>query len=284
MRDVVYLGGRFVDSPSEASVSLYDRGYLLGDAVFETVRTYGLRPFALPDHLLRLAHGAAVLGIAIPEAIDAITTRVYEAIDRLGAEAVVRVTLSRGDGPRGIGADGYEAPQLSIIAAPLIPYPAEAHAVGIDAAIVEQRRIPAVCLDPTIKHAHYLPQILARRSLHGLEGVMLGVDGQVVSGLVSNVMIGRAGELITPPLVSGCLPGITRDRVLKLARARGLAVREEALYPADLHQADELFFTSTLMGCLPARSLDGRAYDAAPGPLASLLGAALEHHARQGRD
>lgn len=279
MREVVQIAGRYAASRAEAQVSLFDRGYLLGDAVFETFRVYRGRPFQLERHLARLIEGASLIGLELPTAPERLATDVLAALAR-GAldEATVRVTLSRGEGPRGIGPEGYGAPVLSIVAAPHVPLPPWAYDEGVHARVVGPRRIPPACLDPRLKAAHYLPQIVARRELTGpreLEGVMLTVDGAVCSGLVSNVFVAQAGRVLTPPLSSGCLPGTTRALLLERATSAGLPLGEASVSPEVLEQADEVVFTSALVGCLPVAQLGGRRLLGARGPVTQALSALL---------
>lgn len=279
MREVVQIAGRYAASRAEAQVSLFDRGYLLGDAVFETFRAYRGRPFQLERHLARLAQSAGLLGLVLPTSLEQLSADVSAALAR-GAlsEATVRVTLSRGEGPRGIGPGGYGTPVLSIVAAPHVPLPDWAYDEGIHARVVGPRRIPPACLDPRLKAAHYLPQIVARRELTGareLEGVMLTVDGAVCSGLVSNIFVAHAGLILTPPLSSGCLPGVTRELVLERAASVGLEVREGSLSPEALDQADEVLFTSSLVECLPVARLGARRLPGARGPITQALSALL---------
>jgi branched-chain amino acid aminotransferase len=279
MREVVQIAGRYAASRAEAQVSLFDRGYLLGDAVFETFRVYRGRPFQLERHLARLIEGASLIGLELPTAPERLAADVLAALAR-GAldEATVRVTLSRGEGPRGIGPEGYGAPVLSIVAAPHVPLPPWAYDEGVHARVVGPRRIPPACLDPRLKAAHYLPQIVARRELTGpreLEGVMLTVDGAVCSGLVSNVFVAQAGRVLTPPLSSGCLPGTTRALLLERATSAGLPLGEASVSPEVLEQADEVVFTSALVGCLPVAQLGGRRLLGARGPVTQALSALL---------
>lgn len=258
---VVYLRDRFVN-PSEARISLFDRGYLFGDSIFETLRVYVGVPFALDAHLDRLEHSSAVTGIQIPVARHALSALVGDAVTTSGlSSAYVRVTVSRGEGGSGIGTLGADDPTLSIIVREHVPYPAGYYDDGVDSITLETRKIPAACLDPAMKSGNYLPNVLARRELErrGLtEGVMLSTTDSVVCGTVSNLFLVRAGALQTPDEASGCRPGVTRAILLELAEACGLRPAAQPISRADLEHADEAFFANTLMECLPLRSLDGR--------------------------
>ena len=285
MTTAVYLDGQFTTA-ANATVSLLDRAYLFGDSVFETVRTYAGVPLRLPSHLDRFFHSGAILGIPLAQSHAELTELVGETVRRTGLdEAYVRITLSRGEGGRGLSPVGCEKPVLSIISRPLFPYPAAAYRDGIRSMTVATRRVPAACLDPSIKCGNYLPSIMARRELDAaglIEGVQLSIDGCVVCGTVSNVFMVRGGRLLTPDLASGCLPGITRGAVLGLGGELRIECREQRLYPADLAAADEMFFTNTLMECLPVTELDGRRLGAAPGVVTQrIMGAWREMVAKE---
>ena len=278
MEGLVWIGGKFV-AAGAARVSLFDRGYLLGDGVFATIRAYGGRPFRLEAHLAGLAAGAAGLGIPLDPSGAALAGLVRETLARSGlGEAAIRVTLSRGPGPGGIGGAGTGPATLSVAVRPHVPHPEEARARGIDTAFATARRIPPECLDPAWKTANYLPNVLARRELEArgmVEGIVRSVAGAPVSGTVSNLFAARGGRLLTPSVESGCRPGIVRAALLDLARAAAIPVEERVLSPADLEAADEVFFSNALMETLAARSLEGRPLAGPAGPVHARLAADL---------
>lgn len=278
MAELIQVNGSVV-ARGDATVSLFDRGFLLGDAVFETMRAHHGRVFMLDAHLARLARGVEVLGLDRAPAPSTLREQVVRAVSASGLpSAVLRLTVARGEGPRGIGTAGYDRPTVALVVSEPTPLPEWAYQDGIDTRIVRHRRLPTECIEPDIKHANYLPSILGRRELNGpreLEGLVLSVSGEVVSGLASNVFVIQGGELWTPPLASGCLPGVTRAVVLSLAADAGVAAHERPLWPDDLARADELFFTNTLFECLPVARLAGRPLSGAPGPVTRALHAAL---------
>lgn len=251
---VIYLGDRFLQ-PEDATVSILDRGYLLGDGVFATMRAYGGACFRPEAHLATLARGAALFGIALPKSAERIAALSDEAAARTGAaDAYVRVTLSR-------GAPGA-APTLSVFARPMTDAPTEAdYARGVVAVTVGPRRVPPACIDPTIKSTSYAAQVLARREAEergAAEGIQLALDGSLACGTMANLFVIEGGELLTPSAASGCRAGVTRAAVLELAPRLGLTPREARLAPEVLDRADEAFFTNTRVECLPIASVDGR--------------------------
>jgi branched-chain amino acid aminotransferase len=235
---VVFLGDRFIDG--DAHVSLLDRGYLLGEGAFATLRAYGGRCFRAERHLAQLSRAAAAFGLTLPS--DALE-RVDECAQRVG-DARVRVTLSD--------------TAFSIIAEPIVP-PSEAdYARGVDVVTVRARRVPPECFDGAIKSLSYAPSMLAQREAHArgaFEGLQLAMDGSLACGTVSNLFVIRGDELATPSLESGCRPGITREAVLELAPTLGLRPVERRI-AAD-ERFDEAFLTNSRIEVLPIATLDG---------------------------
>lgn len=258
---VLWYDGRFWDDPRAATVPLNDPGYLLGDGVFATMRGYEGRCFRAGVHLADLARAARLFDLALPEGVEAIA---HEAAKRTGAaDAYVRVTVTRGD-------------RLSVIGRAMDVPPAEAYRDGIATTVVTLRRIPASCMDPSVKATGYAASVLARREVEkrGMrEGLQLAVDGSVACGTMANVFVAKDGVLFTPsPMKSGCRDGVTRRAVIELARAKGIEVREE---PVPLDECDEAFFTSTRVECLPIASVDGKPIGKGAFPLATALRTAL---------
>lgn len=247
------MGGRFV-APADAVVSLLDRGYLLGDGVFATMRGYDGACFRAGRHLAALARGAALFGIPLPVPVAELAALADDAARRTGAsDAYVRVTLTRGapDGP----------PTLSVVARAMDVPSADAFARGVAAITVSPRRIPPACLDGSVKSTSYGPQVLARREVErrgAAEGIQLAVDGALASGTMSNLFVVRGDTLLTPSLESGCRAGVTREAVLELAPRLFRRVSAERLAPSVLDDADEAFFTSTRVECLPIASVDAK--------------------------
>ena len=150
--------------------------------------------------------------------------------------------------------------------------------------IVRVRKIPPECIDPTFKTGNYLSAVLARRELEArgmIEGVVLAVDGAVVSGSISNLFLVKGGTLRTPDTQSGCRPGVTREVILAEAREIGMAASEGRIEVADLESADEAFFANTVMECLPVKSIGSTSYAPAPGPCTRQIHDALRARIRR---
>ncbi len=279
--------------PSQATISVFDRGFLYGDSVYEVVRTYGGAPFELGAHLGRLAHSAERIGLALPW--DA--PRTAAEIDRtLSAatgddppepdaapwnvgERYIRVVMTRGAGEIGLDPALAVDPRAILIVRPVHGPPMSAYTEGVKCCVVGVQRNAPEALDPSAKTGNYLSHVLAVREARAAgahEAIMLDHDGFVTEGSTSNVFIVREGTVVTPPLAAGILEGVTRNIVLALAGEAGLPVREEALRPADLAGADEVFITSTVREIVSVVRLGDRTLGAGrPGPVAARLHAAF---------
>jgi branched-chain amino acid aminotransferase len=251
----LWINGRLCRG-AEATLSLFDRGARDGEGLYETVRVYGGRPFLWEQHLERLVLSAAVLGFPVPA--SPVTLR--EALDQLLAaerleDAVVRMTVTRGI-PGGRPTRTGAWVEVEPIAARLW------HGTRRGAAtlIVSKRPFEPGPLGPhktTSRLAYHLAREEARVA-RADETLLVSPHGQVLEGAVSNVFAVAGGEVRTPPLAAGILPGVTRALVLRLCAVAGIPAREQALTLAELRGADEVFLTNSVQEVVPVGVLDGR--------------------------
>lgn len=258
----IYLSttGAPVD-PSEAKISVFDRGFLYGDSVYETMRTAGGRPIELGRHIARLHRSADGIGLAIPFADDMLGDAIAQTHAASGNdESYVRVIITRGEGPLMLDPRKSEAPTLVIIVQPLQVPTEDAYRRGIAAVIVGTTKTQGA-VDPAIKSGNYLGSILALRQAiaeGGDDAILCTATGEIAEGATSNVFFVVGGGLRTPDLQFGLLAGITRELVCELATELGLAVTHDRVSPDDLRAADEVFLTSSVRGIMPVTSIDGR--------------------------
>ena len=274
MPTIVDLDGQLVP-PGEARISVFDRGFLYGDSVYEVVRTYGLVPFELDRHLARLERSAARLALTLPWSADRTRVEVLRALEASrggdppdpeaapwnAGERSVRVIMTRGSGELGLDPALAVDPRAIVIAGPLRAPPLDAYRRGVACRIVGIRHDAPDAVDTTAKTGAHLANVLAMqeaRAAGAHEALLLDRDGNVTEGASSNVFAVRDGRVLTPPLAAGILEGVTRGLVLELAREAGVQALEVALRPADLAGAEELFITSTAREILPVTALDGR--------------------------
>jgi branched-chain amino acid aminotransferase len=267
----------------EARVSVLDNGFTFGDAVYETLRTYGGRPFHLDRHLERLRRSAERLAIPMPAGealardLDALLARAAN------EESYIRIIVTRGRGDISYHFDRVKGPTVVMVVKPLAAFPASHHTEGVPLIVSSVRRNSPQSLDPAIKSCNLLNNILAARegqAKGAFEPIMLNEIGEVAETASANVFLVKDGSLLTPPLDAGILPGVTRAVVLELAAGLSLPVREEPVAVKDLLAADEVFITSTLKEVLPVTLVDGRPVGAGrPGPVTLRLLAAIREYA-----
>jgi len=262
--------------PAEARVSVFDRGFLYGDSVYETLRTYGGHCFRLAAHLARLERSAAGLGISLPLTAAQAAAEIGETI-RAAAndESTVRVTVTRGEAAIGLDPRAATHATRVVIVRPFVPLDPELRARGVDVVVARTLRNAPSALDPGIKSGNFLNNIQAVREANesgAFEAIMFAQGGRIAEATQSNVFLVLEGELVTPHPRAGLLRGITRDLVLELAQSDGIPVAERDLVLADLERADELFLTSSLKEVLPVRRVDGRPVGSGcPGPITARL-------------
>jgi branched-chain amino acid aminotransferase len=282
----VHIDGA-VHSPEEAKVSVLDRGFLYGDSVYETIGTMYGRLFAARDHLDRLERSARRIGLRVPPRAE-IEAAIAETVAAAGnPETRVRVMLTRGVGKLDLDPASCDDCRLVVIAFPLgAPTPAMFE-TGVAVAIVSVTRNSPRAIDPAVKSGNYLNNVLAlgeaRRTSGAYEAILCADDGSVAEGASSNVFAVVRGELWTPGSDVGILDGITRAKVLELARGAGVTVLERRIMPDELRGADEAFLTSATRGVLPISTIDGQPVgNGRPGPVTKLLMARYDELARRG--
>jgi branched-chain amino acid aminotransferase len=278
---VVWLDGELVDLDA-ARVPVIDHGLLYGDGLFEGMRIYGGRVFRLDRHLERLAAGARALALELPGGTERLRDVVLAtARAHGGAEAYVRLIVTRGDGALGVDPTSCPRPRVICLIDRVAIYPEEKRRAGVDLVTASVRRPPPDVLDPRVKSLNYLNNALAKgeaRRQGADDALLLNREGLVAEAAVANVFAVREGELWTPPGSDGALEGINRATVLELAREQGIATSERSLGRFDLFAAAEVFLTgSGVGGLVPVRSLDGQRIGAGgAGPVFQRLGKAFE--------
>jgi branched-chain amino acid aminotransferase len=273
----VFIGGQ-VRPPEEAAVPVFDRGFLFGDSVYETVGTNRGRLVFLDDHLDRLARSAERIYLRLPSR-DEIRRAVGVTLAAAeNPESRVRIIVTRGDGGVDLDPAAAGQPRLVVIVQPLGGPSSELCEKGAEVEIVSVTRNSPQAIDPAVKSGNYLNNVLAmgearrrRPSVH--EAILCAANGSVAEGASSNVFAVVAGELRTPALEVGILDGVTRGKILGLARSQEIACHEVSfMSPDDLRRADEAFLTSSVRGVMPVTRVDGQALaDGKPGAVTRRL-------------
>jgi len=273
----IYLNNRFVED-KEALVSVFDHGFLYGDGIYETIRSYGNRIFMRDQHLARLQRSADAIGLTIPDRDW--PALLHEAMDRnmVGnerADAYIRITISRGIGDIGLDPGLCPNPTIVVMAKPLTPPSAQCYQEGVSLITAQTKRNLPAALDPQIKATNFLNNILARReaiAAGAFDSLLLNWESHLTECTVSNLFFVKAGRLCTPSLACGILEGITRTIILILAREEQIPIEEGQFGIDALRRADECFLSNTTMEVMPVTTLDGRPIGAGkPGPLTQTL-------------
>ncbi len=272
---IVSINGRLIPA-AEATVSIFDRGLLYGDGIFETIRVYDGRLFQFDEHLRRLKQSARAIGLSLPRQVATLHRQMEELLtaNRL-RHALLRLTITRGIGPPGLDPPARVRPTLFIFARPFSGYPIARYRAGITAVIATIRRAPPSATPTHAKSLNYLANILAKRDAteRGADdALLLNSTGDLCEGTTSNLFFVTSGALYTPAATTGLLEGITRRIVLTLARRNAIAIHEGAFPPADLTAADEAFLTNTSYELMPVVRVDGRKIgNGTPGPITRRL-------------
>ncbi len=257
-----HVDGELVPA-DEARVSVEDRGFLYGDAGFETCRAYGGAVFEWAAHRDRLARTCETLGM--PDAAPAdLRDRIDATLDRNDCgDAYVRVSVTRGVQPGKLTPDPEVDPTVVVIVKPLPRGGVDGESVWDGPATVrtvERRRIPEASVPAAAKTHNYLDGILARLDLRGTdadESLVRDLDGWVAEGATSNVFFVADGRLHTPSLDGPILPGVTRTVVLALADEAGVPVETGQYEVGDVREADEAFLTNSTWEVRPVATVDG---------------------------
>jgi branched-chain amino acid aminotransferase len=272
----IWIDGR-IEPAAGPHLSVFDRGFQLGDGVFETLRVRSDRPTELAEHLARLRRSADGLGIPLPADAGAVIERgivdllAAEGLDGPTADASVRVTVSRGAFVgRGLLPPGEDvAPTIVIQAWPVTPPPADHLERGLHLVASAVRRDPENPLAAlkTTSRADYVYARLEARRAGADDALFLTVDGYLSEGTSANVFLVRGDELATPALACAILPGTTRSWILGWGVRVGLRPTESWLTTRDLAEADEAFLCSSVAGILPVtRFADAPIGAGVPGP------------------
>ena len=270
----LWLNGVIAEA-GDTHIDAADRGVLLGDGLFETMLVrYGKIPF-FEQHLLRLMNGAKSISLPVPHAPGMLKQacrdllRENNLLDR--DRASLRLTLTRGPGPRGLAFPPEPRPTVLIAASPAAPPPEQ-----LSLATVTPRRNP---WSPSarLKALAYLDNIVAReeaREKGAEDALMLDTGGMLACTSIANIFVWNRDRLLTPADRGAILPGITRAALLELAPDIGIEAREEDIAPEMLRHATGIFVTNSLMGLVPVTRIDGREVPAHP--MTARLAAAYE--------
>lgn len=260
MRLKVWINKRFVEA-ERAKVSVMDRGFLYGDGLFETMRSYAGVVFKINEHLARLFAASKIIKLNIPYNKKDLKDAVYKSIEvnRLKS-AYVRLTVTRGEERLGINSGHPSLPNIIIVTSGFEGYENWMYKRGLSAKIVEIRQNEYSPVS-RIKSLNFLNYILARSNARAEgydEAILANTAGYISEGATSNVFLVKRGIITTPSLNSGIIPGITRGVILQIAKKVRLKIMEKFVTSSELSNADELFLTNSMAEILPVTSIGSR--------------------------
>ena len=276
MRGAVYVNGKIAPA-DQAVVPVYDHGFVYGEGVYETLRTYNRVPFLYERHMRRLRQSAERLLLDVPFDDAALLGWIDQTVAAAGEldEAYIRILHTRGVGDLNYDIKTTPKPTTVIIVKPFEPPPPRVYNEGIRISLVEMLRNHPKSVNPIIKSNNLLNNALAMQTAYrsgAEEALMCNYRGELTECSQANFFMVRGGAALTPKSEAGLLEGVTRAFIFELGRELGIDVREETLLPKDLETADEMFITSTTRELSPVVNVDGRAVGSGkPGPVTKRL-------------
>jgi branched-chain amino acid aminotransferase len=286
MRGAVYVNGKITPA-DQAVVPVYDHGFVYGEGVYETLRTYNRIPFLYDRHMRRLRQSAERLLLDVPFDDASLLGWINQTVEAAGPidEAYIRILLTRGIGELTYDPKSTPKPTTVVIVKPFDAPPPRVYKDGIAISLVEMLRNHPKSVNPLIKSNNLLNNALAMQTAYRAdaeEALMCNYRGELTECAQANFFMVRGGAAVTPRSESGLLEGVTRAFVFEIGRAIGLDVREETLYPKDLETADEMFITSTTRELSPVVKVDSRIVGSGkPGPITQKILAEYQKRAQE---
>jgi branched-chain amino acid aminotransferase len=290
MGATVNVNGRVFDQ-EHAVISVFDHGFLYGEGVYETLRTYNAQPFLFDRHVRRLRASAGMLALDVPLGDMAIDQRCRDTMSRaalgeaVAGEAYIRILVTRGIGDLTYDPAACPTPSIVVIVKRHVEPSPDVFEHGVKVALVPIVRNHPDTVNPRIKSNNLLNNALAMQEAFrrgAFEGVMRNYKGELAECTQSNLFVVKNGVALTPPLDAGLLPGITREFLFEVGADIGVAVRDAVLRDEDLFGADEAFLTSTTREAVPIVQVDDRRIGSGkPGPVTQAL---LEGYRRKAQE
>lgn len=270
----VWINKKLVDS-DKARISIFDRGFMYGDGLFETMRAYSGVIFEIDQHINRLFSSLKLARFSSPYPREILKREIYRTLKANHLkDAYIRLAMTRGEGRFGMEHKDVFSPNTVIITKEFTSYPSRMYNEGITAGVVGTRQ-NELSIISGIKSSSFLNYIVARLEAKRSgfdEAILANSKGHIAECATSNIFVVKGRNLITPSRASGILPGITRSVIMRLARKHGIIVKEALMTRRTLYGADEVFLTNSLAEVLPIVRIDrkkiGRGF---PGPVTRFL-------------
>tara|TARA_R110000868_G_C10952584_1_gene767925 strand:- start:188 stop:1084 length:897 start_codon:yes stop_codon:yes gene_type:complete len=258
-KTLVNINGQIL-SPEQANVSVFDRGFLYGDSIYEVTMTLDNVPFMVEDHMDRLEKSANKIGLPLPFPRGEIVKQLISTVKSLGVKkSYVRIVCTRGAGEITLDPTKEQTGNFILICKELHPNPEQWYSKGVWMVIADVVKKHQRATDPSVKSGNYLNNVMAMaeaKQAGAFDAIMLNHQGMVSEGTTSNIWMVKDGKFITPPLDAGLLGGITRKSLLDLGQNQGLKMSEANFSPEQMKAADEVFLTSTTKEIVPIVKID----------------------------
>lgn len=281
---IVAINGE-IFKPEEAKISVFDRGFLYGDAVYEVARSYGRVFFELEAHISRMFNSASLIQMDLKKTQEQYIKEIYRVYSKVPENDIyMRIQITRGTGNIGLGLKNATEPNVIIYIRELDQTPKEYYEKGVKVVTTQRLRNSKKALDPNIKSGNYLNNVLAfvdASQAEAIESVMVNSEGFVTEGTTSNIFLIKNGAVMGPPDEFDLLKGITRRIVVGLCKDLGIPYKEGSFTPADFEKADEVFLTSSTREVLPVRQVNSANIKAAPGPISRSLALAYKEYVKK---
>lgn len=275
----VWFNGSIV-AAAEVRISPFDHGFLVGDGAFETLISYAGVPFARRRHWERLRHSCEALGISTPHEATLHRGMIEVMAANQLPDARLRITVTSGEGP--LGSDkGDHPPTVVIACGALKPWPETDALITVPWPRNERGALAGV---KTISYAENVRALAFAKQKGGGEALFANTRGEVCEGTGSNIFFVTKGTVITPPLSSGCLAGVSRGLVIELCQRHGIDVNERAIPMGDIGVFEEIFLTSTTREVQAVARVDDLTPPAVPGPVTNRLRVLFQELAATSRD
>jgi branched-chain amino acid aminotransferase len=261
-----WVDGTRVD-PASAQLLVTDRGFTLADGIFETMRSYAGTIFRFDDHMARLSRGAERLRLPRPANLAPTLAQALQELRAARADAVVRLTVTRGPGRHGLTPTRAESPTVIVFAQELLTFKTS---IGVRTASGRRNEFSMSNGIKTLSYTDSVLAIMEATAKGGEDAIFLDTRGHVSEATASNVFLVKNEAVRTPPISCGAFPGITRSVVIELLKGLSIPVTDDPVSPAELAEADEVFLTSSIREIAPVDTIDGRTLKA-PGPLTTAI-------------
>jgi branched-chain amino acid aminotransferase len=275
MNELISINGK-ITAPEDAKISVFDRGFLYGDGIYEVARSYNRVFFGLEDHLERLFRSAERINLNTGHTVDSLSAEIYRIykISDIG-DAYMRIVVTRGEGRINLDPSQTALKPNIVVFVQRLPVIDQAiYKNGIRLITASVFRNPKKSLDPNIKSGNYLNNIMAlgeAKAKKADDAILVNREGYVMEGTTWNIYAVQNGVIITPPDDADILQGITRKTLKKICTQNGISWVEKHLKSDELLNSDEVFTTGSVKEVVPVYSIDGKQIKTCPGPVTQKL-------------